>query len=54
MNYMQKGQEGTNVKACYEFGNDPRKCVLNKKQEWRLTIKLKIILLLFYQVDFDF
>jgi hypothetical protein len=26
---MHKGQEEKNVKACYEFGNDSIKCVLN-------------------------
>jgi len=31
---LQKGQEGENVKAHYEFGHDPLKlCVSNKEQE---------------------
>jgi hypothetical protein len=36
-----KGQEGTNVKAHYVFGNDSMKMCSNTKQEWRLTTKLK-------------
>jgi hypothetical protein len=30
---MHKGQEGANVKTCYEFDNDPMKYVLKFKKE---------------------
>jgi hypothetical protein len=36
-------QEGANVKTNYKFGNNPMKCVSNTKQDWKLTIKLKIL-----------
>ncbi len=29
-NYMHKGQKGANVKACFEFGNDPMKIMCFK------------------------
>jgi len=30
---MHKGQEGKNVKACYEFVNDPMKIICHRKQK---------------------
>jgi hypothetical protein len=39
---MHKGQEEAKVKVRYEFGNQ-WKCVLNIREKWKLTIKLKIL-----------
>jgi hypothetical protein len=40
---MHKGQEGTNVKAHYEFGNDPMKMCFKHKTRIRVDHKIKDI-----------
>ncbi len=44
---MKKGQEGANVKACNEFGNDPMKMCSEHKIRMKVAmyfiIKLKIL-----------
>jgi hypothetical protein len=48
---VEKGQEGANVKACNEFGNDPMKMCSEHKIRMKvatyLTIKLKLLKILF-------
>jgi hypothetical protein len=49
---MYKGQEGTNVKLCNEFGNDPRKMCSKHKIIMKVDTRIRdiIIILLLYKV----
>ncbi len=51
--WMYKGHEGTNVKACNEFGNDPMKMCYEHKTRMKVDHRIEYIKLCFYQVDCD-
>jgi hypothetical protein len=40
---MYKGWEGTNIKACYEFNNDPIKNVFQRNIKMEVDYKIKNI-----------
>jgi hypothetical protein len=52
---MQKGQHGDNVKAHYEFGNDPLK-IMCFKQRTRMKVdhRIEILKLCFFHINCDF
>jgi len=52
--FMYKKHEGANVNTHNEFGNDIMKMCLKYKKNWRFYIKLKILELCFYHMDYDF
>ncbi len=51
---MHKRQEGANVKAHYNFGNDPMKICFKHKIRMKVDHKIKDINNSFYHVDCDF
>jgi hypothetical protein len=51
---MHKAQEGANVKALYDFGNDPMKNCFKQKIRMKVDHKLKILIVCFYHVYCDF
>jgi hypothetical protein len=42
-NYIHEGQEGENVKAHYEFGNDSMKVCFKHKTRMKVDHKIKIL-----------
>jgi hypothetical protein len=44
---MYKGQEGTNVKLCNEFGNDPRKMCSKHKTIMKVDSRIRDITIMF-------
>ncbi len=54
---MHKGQEGANVKACNELGNDPMKMCFEHKTRMKVGHKIKILKLctiVFSHINCDF
>jgi hypothetical protein len=45
--YMHKGQEGVNVKAHYEFGNDLKKMCFGNKIRMKVDHRIKDIRIVF-------
>ncbi len=50
---MYKRHEGTNVKACNEFGNDPMKMCYEQETRMKVDHRIEYIKIVFYQVDCD-
>jgi len=55
---MHKGQERTNVKTCYEFGDDPMK-ITQFKNKTKMNVDhkiriLKLCIVCFSQINCDF
>jgi hypothetical protein len=42
---MHKGQEGTNMKTCYKFGNDPMKTCFLHKTIMKVNHRIKDIII---------
>jgi hypothetical protein len=51
--HMHNREEGTNVKACNKFGNDPMKMCFEHKTRMKVDCKINVIRLCFYCVDCD-